>query len=138
PITVAQTYVTPENALTEIPRVIQAAIDDKRPVHIHLPIDTAMVEIEVPEQVAYPENRSSDKTDWVATVEQKLKQAKQPTLIVGHEINSFQLHNELRDLVDQLKLPVAQLSLGKSAFDETHPNYMGIYDGSIAHEPIKS
>ncbi|WAG30934.1 alpha-keto acid decarboxylase family protein [Staphylococcus chromogenes] len=138
PITVAQTYVTPENALTEIPRVIQAAIDDKRPVHIHLPIDTAMVEIEVPEQVEYPENRSSDKTDWVSTVEQKLKQAKQPTLIVGHEINSFQLHNELRDLVDQLKLPVAQLSLGKSAFDETHPNYMGIYDGSIAHEPIKS
>ena len=137
-ITVAQTYITPENALTEIPRVIQAALDEKRPVHIHLPIDTAMVEIEVPDQVHYPEKNQQVETTWVSTLEQALQQAKQPTLIVGHEINSFQLHKEVRTLVEQFNLPVTQLSLGKSAFDETHPNYMGIYDGSIAHEPIKS
>lgn len=135
-ITVAQSYITPENALTEIPRVIQAALDEKRPVHIHLPIDTAMVEIDVPDTEQHSKEETTA-TEWLTVLEQKLQQAKQPTLIVGHEINSFHLQNEVKVLVDQLGLPVAQLSLGKSAFDETHPNYMGIYDGSIAHPAIK-
>ena len=42
-----QAYITAENATTEIPRVINAAIHERRPVHIHLPIDVAMTEIEV-------------------------------------------------------------------------------------------
>ena len=46
-ITTAQAYITAENATTEIPRVINAAIHERRPVHIHLPIDVAMTEIEV-------------------------------------------------------------------------------------------
>ena len=45
-ITTAQAYITAENATTEIPRVINAAIHERRPVHIHLPIDVAMTEIE--------------------------------------------------------------------------------------------
>ena len=47
PITTAQAYITPENATTEIPRVINAALQERRPVHIHLPIDVAMSDIEV-------------------------------------------------------------------------------------------
>ena len=45
-ITTAQAYIT-ENATTEIPRVINVAIHERRPVHIHLPVDVAMTEIEV-------------------------------------------------------------------------------------------
>lgn len=47
PITTAQTYITPDNATTEIPRVINATIQQRRPVHIHLPIDVALTEIEI-------------------------------------------------------------------------------------------
>ena len=32
-ITVAQGYITPENAATEIPRLINTAIAERRPVH---------------------------------------------------------------------------------------------------------
>lgn len=137
-ITVAQTYVTPENATSEIPRVIEAALNEKRPVHIHLPIDTAMVEIDVPDTPLDSKTEATPSLEWVTTFEQQLLQAKQPTLIVGHEINSFKLQDAIKSLVDQWNIPVAQLSLGKSAFDETHPNYMGIYDGSIAHQAIKN
>ena len=49
PITTAQGYITPENATTEIPRLINAAIQERRPVHLHLPIDVALAEIEVSE-----------------------------------------------------------------------------------------
>src|SRR5699024_10903598 len=35
-------------------------------------------------------------------------------------------------------IPVAQLSLGKGAFNEENQYYMGIYDGKIADEQIKA
>ena len=47
PITTAQGYITSENATSEIPRLIQAAVNNKRPVHIHLPIDVAATEIDI-------------------------------------------------------------------------------------------
>ena len=47
PITTAQAYITPDNATTEIPRVINTALQQRRPVHIHLPIDVALTEIEI-------------------------------------------------------------------------------------------
>ena len=57
PITTAQAYITTENATTEIPRVINA-IQERRPVHIHLPIDVAVSDIEV-EQPFKVENTST-------------------------------------------------------------------------------
>lgn len=46
-------------------------------------------------------------------IEDKLKSANQPLIIAGHEINSFNLHKELEEFVNQTNIPVAQLSLGK-------------------------
>ncbi|MBI5974385.1 alpha-keto acid decarboxylase family protein [Staphylococcus canis] len=137
PITTAQTYLTEENALTEVPRVIQAALENKRPVHIHLPIDVAMKEIEVPEEVEYPEVKSFDLKPTMAKVEKLLKDSKKPVIITGHQINSFGLHKEVEQLAEKLNLPVAQLSLGKSSFNESSKQYMGIYDGSVAEPRIR-
>ncbi|REI22272.1 alpha-keto acid decarboxylase family protein [Staphylococcus felis] len=137
PITTTQAYITTDNALEEIPRVIQAAYDEKRPVHIHLPIDVAMKEIDVPERVEYPEKTSFDLTATMSKVEKALKNAQQPTLIVGHQINSYHLHDEVQALAEKMNLPVAQLSFGKTAFKESSSQYMGIYDGSIAAPRIR-
>ena len=46
-------------------------------------------------------------------VQDKLESATQPVIITGHEINSFHLHKELEQFVDQTQIPVVQLSLGK-------------------------
>lgn len=136
-ITTAQGYITIENAQTEIPRLINAALTEKRPVHIHLPIDVAQAEIEVVESFKPSEPMKQDVSSYIEMVEQKLQTAKQPVIIAGHEINSFKLHAELERFVKQSQIPVAQLSLGKGAFNEESPYYMGIYDGSIAEENIK-
>ncbi len=137
-ITEAQTYLTTDNALTEVPRIIQVAIEEKRPVHVHLPIDTAMKEIEVPDQIEYPEVKASeDLSSIIEKVTEALQNAKQPTLIVGHQINSFGLQAQVQQLAERLNLPVAQLSLGKGAFNEESPQYMGIFDGSIADGAIR-
>lgn len=137
PITTAQAYITEDNAQIEIPRVIDAAITESRPVHIHLPIDVAGKEIEVAESYRYTPTEPVDVSRYVEMVQAKLNSAERPVIITGHEINSFGLHEVLEQFVNQTGIPVAQLSLGKGAFNEESPYYMGIYDGSIAEERIK-
>lgn len=137
-ITTAQGYITTENAQQEIPRLINAALSEKRPVHIHLPIDVAQSEIEITEGFKLAEPEQQDVSNIVKMVQEKLQSAKQPVIIAGHEINSFKLHEQLNEFAQLTQIPVAQLSLGKGAFNEESPLYMGIYDGSIAEENIRN
>lgn len=137
PITTAQGYITPENATTEIPRLINAAIQERRPVHLHLPIDVALAEIEVSETFQPEDMPHQDVKKYIDMIEDKLKSASQPLIIAGHEINSFNLHKALEEIVNQTHIPVAQLSLGKGAFNEENPHYIGIFDGEIAEDKIK-
>ncbi len=138
PITTAQGYITPNNATTEIPRLIQEAINERRPVHIHLPIDVAMTEIDVTSTFQPKQSTEQDISSYIKMIEDKLNAAKQPVIIAGHEINSFGLHSELERFVNQTNIPVAQLSLGKGAFNEENEHYLGIFDGSIAEENVKN
>nr|WP_263314680.1 alpha-keto acid decarboxylase family protein [Mammaliicoccus sp. Marseille-Q6498] len=137
-ITTAQGYITVENAQVEIPRLIDAALAEKRPVHVHLPIDVAQTEIEIKNEYQPAELVNQEVSNYIEMIEQKLSAAKQPVIIAGHEINSFKLHEQLEQFVNQTEIPVVQLSLGKGAFNEESPYYMGIYDGSIAEEKIKN
>ncbi|TDM02487.1 alpha-keto acid decarboxylase family protein [Macrococcus carouselicus] len=135
PITCGQVYLTKENAAVEIPRIIAKAVRFKRPVHIHMPIDVAMAEIEVDEAEVKP-LITQDVTSYMTQVTERLEQSERPVLLVGHEINSFNLHSELEEFVNQTRIPVAQLSLGKGAFNEENPYYIGIYDGKFAHQQV--
>ena len=112
-ITTAQGYITPENAQEEIPRLINEALAEKRPVHLHLPIDVAMTEIEVKDAYQLPEFKAQDVSNYIEMVKNKLNSASQPVIIAGHEINSFKLHDKLEQFVNQTHIPVAKLSLGK-------------------------
>lgn len=136
-ITTAQAYITPENAQSEIPRVINAALFEKRPVHIHLPIDVANTEIEVTASFELAEHQHMDVSKYMQMIVGKLQSAEQPVIITGHEINSFGLHEALEKFVTQTHIPVAQLSLGKGAFNEASPYYMGVYDGALADKTIR-
>ncbi len=75
--------------------------------------------------------KDTDASTYIELLTSKFHQSKQPIIITGHEINSFHLHQELEDFVNQTQIPVAQLSLGKGAFNEENPYYMGIYNGKL-------
>ncbi|EHJ08025.1 alpha-keto acid decarboxylase family protein [Staphylococcus simiae] len=136
-ITTAQGYITPDNATTEIPRLIDAAINERRPVHIHLPIDVALTEIDIAEPYNPQPQKDVDASHYIQQLAAKLASASQPVIIAGHEINSFHLHKELEAFVDATNIPVAQLSLGKGAFNEENSHYLGIYDGKIADDNVR-
>jgi TPP-dependent 2-oxoacid decarboxylase len=137
-ITTAQGYITTDNAVDEIPRLINTAINERRPVHVHLPIDVAMTEIEVDKAFQPTVKESTINEQVVEMISQKLSSASQPVIITGHEINSFDLHEKLELFVNKTNIPVAQLSLGKGAFNEENEHYLGIYDGSVAEENVRN
>src|SRR5688572_31309268 len=49
----------------------------------------------------------------------------------GVEIHRFGLQDELLKLVEGAQIPVAATMLGKSVVRETHPLYIGIYEGAM-------
>lgn len=140
PITCAQAYITQLNAQEEIPRVIQTALSEKRPVHIHLPIDVAAMPFIPNEQqrTLMESNHEDSLKIMIKTIQARLDRAKQPVILTGHEINSFAAYSDLQTFSEQTNIPVAQLSLGKSAFEETHENYLGMYAGSVSDDYVKN
>lgn len=137
-ITATTAYITTENAQDEIPRVINTALRERRPVHIHLPIDVAMSTIEIKRAPVAYQHQSQPVTAYLDAIQQALATAKRPVIIAGHEITAYQLQEQLEAFVNKTKIPLAQLSLGKSAFNEENPYYIGIYDGRVAEDSIRN
>jgi indolepyruvate decarboxylase len=57
-------------------------------------------------------------------------------LLLGVEIHRFGLQDLALKLAEQADLPMAATMLGKGVVGETHPLYMGLYEGAIGREEI--
>ncbi|MBO0472523.1 alpha-keto acid decarboxylase family protein [Enterococcus ureasiticus] len=139
-VTAAIAHLTAVNATSEIDRVLNVAMTEKRPVYINLPIDIAELEITKPNK---PLKQTTEKlTDVEASiltkVEQALQQAESPVIIAGHEILSYHIEHELNEFIQKFNLPITTLPLGKGAFNEEDSHYLGTYTGSPTEEPMKS
>jgi len=128
----------PMTAFSEIDRVLDACHRFKRPVYIELPRD--MVDVTPP--IAYSFRRPNIPFDSLALDEavkeaiERLNQAKKPIIIAGVEIHRFGLQDQLLKLAEGAKIPIAATILGKSVVDETHPLYVGLYEGAMGREEV--
>ena len=50
----------------------------------------------------------------------------------------FGLQAAVQQLADTMNVPVATMMYGKGGFDETHPNYVGMYLGSFGDSEVQS
>ena len=57
-------------------------------------------------------------------------------LLLGVEIHRFGLQDLALKLAEQAKIPMAATMLGKGVVAETHPLYMGLYEGALGREEI--
>ncbi|PEY65006.1 indolepyruvate decarboxylase [Bacillus thuringiensis] len=134
-ITVAQTNVTPEHAAEEIDRVLCACWNEKRPVHINLPIDVYNKPINKPtEPILYKPILSNkealDKMLLHAT--SIINNAKKPVILADFEVDRFHAKENLHQFVEKTGFPIATLSMGKGIFPEKHPQFIGIYTGDVS------
>jgi indolepyruvate decarboxylase len=141
-ITAASTVLDdPETAFAEIGRVLAAALRFKRPVYIELPRDM----VHARGSTAHPRSAPAEPESDPATLREALgeatemiRAARQPVLLAGVELHRFGLQDALLQLLEKTAMPVASTLLSKSVIAETHPCYLGVYEGAMGHEDVRS
>lgn len=138
-LTLASTVLDdPQTAQSEIDRVLNAAITQKRPVYIELPRDRLNTPIVTgrSQTAVTPQNDPHALAEALAEAVAMINGAERPVVIAGVEMHRFGLHRPLMQLLSSAKLPFASTILGKSAVDESSPWYMGLYEGAAGPEAV--
>jgi TPP-dependent 2-oxoacid decarboxylase len=141
-ITVASAYLAdPERAFSEVDRVLAAVLAEKRPGYLELPRD--MVAVVPPGWRVHAPAKSGMFHDSGALQEaldeslSLINTSEKPVIISGVEVSRYGLSERVVALATRAHIPIASTILGKSAIDETHPLYMGIYAGAIGDERVR-
>jgi indolepyruvate decarboxylase len=108
----------------------------KRPVYIELPRD--QVHIRPRYEHASPTHpQKSEPLELREAVEEarrRLAQSKRPVLLVGVEAHRFNLQDKVVELAEKNHIPMCSTLLGKSVVSESHPLYVGVYEGAMGRE----
>ncbi|MFN3190831.1 MAG: alpha-keto acid decarboxylase family protein [Aureliella sp.] len=128
----------PLTAFAEIERVLDACDRYKRPVYIEIPRD--MVGVVPPAAQGFQRPTTNVDEDALAEAireaKTRLETAKKPIIIAGVEIHRFGLQDKVLELAEQAQIPIAATMLGKSVVRETHPLYVGLYEGAMGRAEV--
>jgi indolepyruvate decarboxylase len=72
----------------------------------------------------------------VAEAQRWLNHCKKPAIVGGVEIHRFGLQDELLRLAEGSKIPITTTMLGKSIIPETHPLFVGLYEGAMGNDDV--
>jgi indolepyruvate decarboxylase len=125
-------------AFHEIDRVLHAAASYKRPVYIEIPRDMVDVIPILPHQFLEPPTDSDPEVlaEAVGEAERWIASCKKPVILAGVEIHRFGLQGELLSLAEGSQIPVTTTMLGKSVVAETHPLFVGLYEGAMGNSQV--
>lgn len=138
-ITVATALLDePFIAFNEIDRVLDAVYHYKRPGYIELPRDMVDVRGTLYRR-PITDDHISDPDILNAAVDDAINfinQSKNPVILAGVELHRFGFQHKLLKLVEEKRIPVVATLLGKSVIPESHPLYLGIYEGAMGRKEI--
>jgi pyruvate decarboxylase len=132
----------PRDAAELIDDTLQKCFLLSRPVYITIPTDMVQKKIEgerlkTPIDLSLPVN-DPVKEDYVVEVVLKyLLAAKNPVILVDACAIRHQVLEEVHDLIEKTQLPVFVTPMGKSAVNESHPSYGGVYAGTGSHPDVQ-
>ncbi|WP_158281545.1 alpha-keto acid decarboxylase family protein [Sediminitomix flava] len=138
-VTAANAFITQENAVEEIDRVIETVMTKKLPGYINLPADVCLMKIEAPEGTAFHhEYDKNNLKDAVSAIAKQIQQAENPVIVADYKVLRFGLKEQLQAFIEQSNLPATTLVMGKGAIDEKHPNFIGTYNGELINPDTKN
>lgn len=135
----AHAILTPENCVAETERLIAAALRNRRPVYIGIASDHAtmpIVDSPLPQETAQKSDPKSLNLA-VTAITERLNQSKKVCVLPGILIARLGLRQEALNLINTANLPFSTMFMDKSVFDETHPNYVGIYNGHLLNDNVR-
>ncbi len=132
-----------EDAPYLIDRAIRAALRDHRPAYIEIPYNLANQSCNEP--APYETLLSADYSDpknlaaAVDAASTLINNSQRPVLLAGSRLRSFGAIDAFRELAEALGCGVAVMPDAKGFFPEEHPQFVGIYWGSVSSpgcEPV--
>ncbi|MHB8070224.1 MAG: alpha-keto acid decarboxylase family protein [Desulfobaccales bacterium] len=140
PAVCASSILTPENAVSEMERLVTAAIAHRRPVYLGIPADLATAPLPRGTALRHAPGPATDPealAEAVEAITEKLGRAKTAAILAGYLLPRLGCGTEALALVEATNLPFATMFMDKTALDETHPQYIGMYDGRIMNPEIR-
>ena len=131
--------ITVENATLEIPKAIKIAKETKKTVYLLFATD--IVSKPIVRKDSQLQNKQTCQKSLQAAVqhiEQLMQQAQKPVLISGVYVSRYKLQPLVQQIVEKINLPVTTMMMGKGSFDESHKNYIGLYEGSLGSTEVQN
>ena len=138
PVTVARAQITPENAASEIDRVIRLILKKHRPGYLLLSPDVAKTPIYPPTTKLIDSEEDITSQAALADFKQALIEFlpnKTTTLMADLMVHRLGLQNQLKALIADTDIPYTTLSWGKTLLDENSERWAGTYAG-VASRPV--
>lgn len=139
PVVCASAIMTPQNVAYETERLIAEALYHRRPVYMAFPADLANQTV-----LSSAQPLDSAKSDPATlrsaadAVLAALEKARTACILPGLLAVGAGLRKELQSFVDASGLPFATMFADKSVLDEQQPAYIGMYDGRLMDESVRS
>ena len=138
PVTVARAQITPDNAASEIDRVIRLILKKHRPGYLMLSPDVAKTPIYPPTTKLVDSEENITSQAALADFKEALKAFlpnKTTTLMADLMVHRLGLQNQLKALIADTDIPYTTLSWGKTLLDENSSRWAGTYAG-VASRPV--
>jgi alpha-keto-acid decarboxylase len=130
----------PAIAYRQIDRALRAAQEQRKPAYIEIPRDLVdQPGFRMPPEPATRDRRLDPASleEAVAETIELLDAAESPVVVAGVGLHRAGQQNELVELVDSSRIPIAATLTGKSVIGERHPGYLGIYEGAMGPEATR-
>ena len=139
PVVCASAVMTPQNAASELERLIADALYHRRPVYIAIPSDVANMPVL---SAAPPPSLPVSDPDPLAAatdaVTAALNNARQACVLPGVLLRRLGLQGAATAFLDASGLPFATMFGDKSVLGEDHPGYIGMYSGRLMEEQVRA
>jgi indolepyruvate decarboxylase len=130
--------INPENCVIEMERVIAEARRDNQPAYIAVPSDYALSPI-VPADVkpVVPRSNPAALRKAMAAIAERIKAAKSVVAFPAFTLSRLGLQKQAQRAIEALGCPFVTTLMEKCLFDETHPQFAGMYAGAVSEKSTR-
>lgn len=135
----ARAIMTPENCIAETERLIATAMRERRPVYLGFPSDyanTPIVDATRSLARAIPKSDPVVLNAAVTAIVATVSASKTVCILPGILVSRCGLTDKTTAVIEASNLPFATMFMDKCVLDETHPNYIGMYDGKLMNKEV--
>ncbi len=138
PISAYTAVLTPANAMAEIPKAIEIAKRTKKPVYLSVAIDLVDQPLATKAaKIEQPKTSESSLKSASRQARKLLKSSERVVLLSDAKVKSWKWEPLVRELAEVMQIPAASTIMGKGGFDESHPNHIGMYGGTLGSEKVR-